>query len=521
MTRSIAPEMPRTETEAVAPGPGDDSSPGIPPSAGLFAIVRRAPGWVALGLSGSLLVSLAGARLAGGTVHWWFHPRIPPGGDANEVALYVGMAALAVAWLGLGRLASSRVARPSQLVVVAALWCLPLAVGPPLFSHDVYSYLAQGTIAHLGLSPYRDAPIVLGHLGQTHVLDAVDPFWRGATAPYGPLFLSVVSVIVSVTGSKLVLGALLVRAFELVGAALLAIFVPRLAHALGADEARAVWLVLLSPLVLLELVAAIHNDLLMIGLMVAGVTLALERRPLLGVAVCALATTIKVPAIAAVIFIVVTWARADPRWAGRLLITAQAAVVALVVIAAVTAATGLGLGWISASVFSTPSKVKLAITPATGLAWTIAKLLPGGTAAHFKTIASVLRPAMLAISALIGLALLYRSQFATLPRYLGLALIAFALGGPAAWPWYLTWGLVLLAACDRVQASVAVAAVMVLGAFLVKPNGILILPLGTAPIVVGVYILAGAVAWYTWRRRTAALGRTTRGARTGSVFAGP
>ena len=65
MTRSIAPETPRKETEAVPPAPGDDSSaptPRLPP--GLFAIVRHAPGWVALGLAGSLLVSLAGARLA-------------------------------------------------------------------------------------------------------------------------------------------------------------------------------------------------------------------------------------------------------------------------------------------------------------------------------------------------------------------------------------------------------------------------------------------------------------------------
>ena len=90
---------------------------------------------------------------------------------------------------------------------------------------------------------------------------------------------------------------------------LLAVFAPRLARALGADPARATWWVLLSPLVLLELVAPAHNDLLMIGLVVAGVTFAIERRLLVGIAVCALAATIKLPAAAAIPFILVSLRR--------------------------------------------------------------------------------------------------------------------------------------------------------------------------------------------------------------------
>ena len=41
----------------------------------------------------------------------------------------------------------------------------------------------------------------------------------------------------------------------------------------------------------------------------------------------------------------------------------------------------------------------------------------------------------------------------TMVRNLGIALIAVAVGGPAAWPWYLTWGLVLLAASVPVPAQ--------------------------------------------------------------------
>ena len=65
------------------------------------------------------------------------------------------MVALAVAWFGLARERSER-----RLWVVWAAWCLPLVVAPALFSRDVYSYLAQGTILHLGLSPYHHAPAV-------------------------------------------------------------------------------------------------------------------------------------------------------------------------------------------------------------------------------------------------------------------------------------------------------------------------------------------------------------------------
>jgi hypothetical protein len=425
--------------------------------------------WAAVGLAGSLLIALAGPGMAGGPVRWWF------AGAGGVVVFYVGIVALIVAWLALGRLAPTT----RQVWLVAVAWCVPLFLTAPLFSQDAYSYLAQGTLVHLGLDPYHDVPAVLGQHGQAHVLAAVSPFWRHTTAPYGPLFLWIVSAL---TASSLVVGVLLVRALELVGFLLLALFVPRLASALGADPARATWWALLSPLVLLELVAAAHNDLLMIGLLVAGVTLAVERRPLPAVAVCALAATIKLPAAAAIPFILVA---ADDRriwWRG--------VVVAVGVLIAVSLASGLGPGWLSSSVFSTPEKVRLAITPSTALGWTIAQVVPIGA----RGLESALGVVAFALSVLFALVLLWRTRLSNMVRYLGFALVAVAIGGPAAWPWYLTWGLVLLVACPGVQSARALALASVVGALVVKADGVLAFPLHTAPVFVVLYVALVALA---------------------------
>lgn len=451
-----------------------------------------------------MLVTLAGPGLVDGRgVSWWFVVRFPLG---NAVALYLGMGAMSVAWLGLGR-RLAYLPRPSvfELRAVGAVWCLPLLVAPALFSRDVYSYLAQGTILHLGLSPYHNAPVVLAHLGHAHLLDAVSPFWRGTTAPYGPLFLGLVSPIAGAIGSNLIVGVLLLRLLEVAGVVLLAIFVPRLAQALGADPARALWLALLSPLVLLELVGAAHNDALMAGLMVAGVTLAIERRPLAGIALCALAAAIKLPAAAAALFIAVSWARASqPTMLGRARALAQGASAAAAVLLVVSAATGVGFSWLSTSLFSTPQRVQLAITPATGLGWTIAALLHDlGIGASSRHIESALSVVALVSTGLAGAILLWRARPTSMVRALGWLLLAAALGGPAAWPWYLSWGLVLLAADPSAQRLPALAVAVLVSVFLVKANGILALPLQSAPAVLAVYIAAGGAAGYAWRRQRA------------------
>jgi hypothetical protein len=455
--------------------------------------------WASLGLAGSVLTAYAAPRaVPDPAVRWWYVPAVPSGHALCLALVYAGMAALCCAWLGLGR------ALPSQraTLVIGAAWLVPLALAPPLFSRDVYSYLAQGTILHLGHSPYQSAPQLLAGLGHQRVLDAVSPFWRGTTAPYGPLFLGLVSVIVGVVGTNLVLGVLLIRLVELSGIALLAIFIPWLARALGADARRALWMALLSPLVMLELIAAGHNDVMMAGMLAAGVACALRGRPLLGVAICALAATIKVPALAGVLFIAVAWGRAESGRAARVRFFAAAVVVTVAVLAVVSAVTASGIGWLSTSLFSTPAKVRLAVTPATAVGYTLASLLRDlGVTTSGRGLEGALGLVASVLTAGAGLILLYRVRVPRLVVLLGAFLLIAAAGGPAAWPWYFVWGLALIAAVRSVQHSAALAAAIALSVFVVKPNGILALPRSSAPAVLFVYVAAAVAVWCAQRRR--------------------
>jgi predicted Na+-dependent transporter len=145
--------------------------------------------------------------------------------------------------------------------------------------------------------------------------------------------------------------------------------------------------------------------------------------------------------------------------------------------------------------------VRLAITPATGVGRTISSLLHDvGITVGAHGLESACGLIAFALTAGLGAVLLWRVRLENMVLSLGVLLLAAAAGGPAAWPWYFTWGLVLLAACPGPQRSRAFAFAIAVSVFLVKPSGSLAVPIQASPVVVTVYALLAGAAWYTWRR---------------------
>ena len=226
--------------------------------------------WTGLGTLGSVGIAVFGTSIGAiprpGPNRYWFH--VSGGGyTPAHLGFYVAVVLLVGAWLGVGLEARRGQLSVRRCWVLLALWGVPLFLGPPVFSRDLYSYIAQGLLAHHGLNPYHVAPSALGG---GPLLSSIASVWRDTASPYGPFFVMVSRAAVTVSGSSLVAQILVFRAAELLGVAAIMVSLPRLARRLGTDAGVALWLGALSPLALFSFIASGHNDALMVGLLVAG-----------------------------------------------------------------------------------------------------------------------------------------------------------------------------------------------------------------------------------------------------------
>lgn len=407
---------------------------------------------------------------------WWFS--LPgdldgwaTGMRAFSDAFYAGLALLTLVWLVLG--VGVRAGRWSVrgLWMVGALWALPLTLAPVALSTDLYSYLAQGLLAHDGLSPFVYGPAATDL--PAGVERGMSSVWLTTPAPYGPVFVGIAETIAPLAQENLILALLAMRLVAVAGLVLIAVSLPKLARGLGADPVRATWLGVVSPLVLGSFVLSGHNDALMLGLMVAGLAVATGDRRIVGVppalvaiGLCALAAMVKAPAAAAVVFVAVAWAWRRPDLRSRAARLAASALVTLGVAATASVGTGAGWGWFSTHVLTTPTLASTPFTPTTSIAATVEWVTDAvGLVVPASSIVPALRLAGMALAGALGLALLVRHQRIGTVRALGLTLLAAALAGPVTWPWYITWGLVLLAAAmpaRRVLGLIALAGVPML-----------------------------------------------------------
>jgi hypothetical protein len=361
--------------------------------------------------------------------------------SVGKLAVLVGAAWLLRTWVSLAPMVRGRdVAGARALGWLALLWSLPLLVTPVLFSRDVFSYVAASRLQPAGLDPYQ---VGTGAL-DTYVGDGADPMWAESPAPYGPLWMLLSFVGYHLTHAEAEAALLAFRLLAVAGVALLVLYLPRLASSAGADPGMAVWLAVLNPVVLFHLVSAAHNDALMIGLLVAGLALALEGRLLLGTALVAAAGAVKAPALVVLPFVALLWAGDDVSWSRRLRSWVQVGAVCLTVLAGLSLGSGLGPGWVGNLVG--PAKVETWLSPVTALGRTLGYVAePLGVASGDTVLAVVRWGGTIATAAVIAW-LLATSSRRSMLRGAGLALLAVVALGPVVQPWYLLWPLALLAA---------------------------------------------------------------------------
>jgi alpha-1,6-mannosyltransferase len=399
----------------------------------------------------------------------------------------VGVILLAAAWWQL-RPYLDRLS-PRAVLIVAGLWSLPLLVAPPLFSRDLYAYAGQGHLVANHVDPYTYGPGDYEPRSKWSI--GVDGVWRYSPSPYGPVWLWLAGMVVRVAGDHLVPAVLMLRLLAVSGLVLVAWGLPRLARAHGVPPQRALWLGLANPFVLIHGVGGGHNDVLMIGLLVCGLAVAgrtpSTRQLVLATALITVAALVKLPAAAALGFLPML----QPTWGARvraaLVIGATAAVTALVV----TPATGLGWGWLHTL---DAGSARLSIfSPLTGVGVLVGNGLTD--LGVVDTPAVVLRLVLaggFALGGALALGLLLRAHHLGPTRALGLTLVAVVALGPIVQPWYLLWGLVLLAAVGGERSLLPLGALSIALCLAIAPNGRSLIrpPLYGAPVVAAVAFAA-------------------------------
>lgn len=416
-----------------------------------------------------------------------------------------GMGVVVLAWLGVGRYAAE-IPVP-ELHRIAAAWCLPLVFARPLFSGDVHSYQAQGVIAARGLDPYQLGPAA-GLGANSPVTQQVSEYWQNTPSPYGPVWGAISRTIARVAGENVPVTLVLNRIVELAGVVLIAWALPRLARRMGVSPGLALWLGLLNPLVLWHVVAGAHNDGLMIGLVLAGMEIALAGlnsapRLIAGLTLLTVAANIKIVAAAAICCLGAELARRRGRTPGRGALVFLAVLAGFAALSiAIAAVTGLGLGWVGT--LGDSAQLHSWLAPTNQLGFLIGGLgtLAGATITAPAIAVTVKIGAVL--GAIAGAALLwgiFRGRHNPLAG-LGILFALMLVTGPVVQPWYLLWMILPLAATPHANRRPLVI-VSAVSALLLPPVG------GGVPVLVTGYLCGFVLLALLWWNLRVPAGRRT------------
>jgi alpha-1,6-mannosyltransferase len=482
-----------TRMDVARPAPG--------PSRSRLASPRLIAG---IGVAGSALVAVSSYWVA--AIPAFFRKPDTPiismlaiSGPLPRIAYYVGLAALALAWLQMGRLTLAGVPGTGlrEQRWIAFSWLAPIVFATPIGSRDLWAYAAQGQLVNHGLNPYVLGPAAL----PGSFADEVSSRWVDTPAPYGPLWL-VIGHLVAATISSPWLTTMVLRLFAVIGIALAAWALPTLAARAGGRADLAIWMVVANPLFLVLGIGGGHNDLLMIGLMLAGLRVATGRGSIactlgVGTLLVTAAVAIKSPAVVALAFLVPLWLHHAPSARSRhgtrsiLIAVAAVAVGSVAEFAVITALSGLGWGWLGQINASAPIVNWMSIPTVLAICWNLALGITHGTTSVNATMRGFrLAGTVVTLLLLTGawLLALRRDWWALLAGSLVLVVIL----GPTVQPWYFCWSIAVAAVIIRSSRSVGlIAGGCVALVAMIRPNGtgLQMLP-PVFPIIAGAALLA-------------------------------
>lgn len=466
-----------------------------------FSILR----WI--GTAGSLM--LAFGALGAGALPVIDNPyQHFPGGSlmsrmlqTSSMVVMVGVGLLVMAWVLMAPYVGSALRRRDRArgtVSVSMLrqtfigWALPIIFTAPLFTQDIYSYLAQGSIVAQGMDPYQAGPVEL--LGtENHLARSVPFIWAQSPSPYGPVALGFAALISQLTSDSIVAGVLAHRLLSLLGVLATGWAVVMLAKRCGINPATAFWLGILNPLTILHLIGGIHNESILLGFALAGLEFGLRgvdrltsgnRRAgvgllLLSGALITCAGLVKVTGFLALGFVGMAIARQLHR-AGRTQVVAIALAVLfqvtllVVTVLAVTALTGIGLGWVTGQGGAATIRSWMSVTTDAGvIAGWIGMLL--GLGDHTAAMLTVTRSVGVVIAAGFIVRMLFATFRGTIHPVGGLGVATFMLVilFPVVHPWYMLWAIAPLAAwANRPFFRVGVIIYSAAFSFFVLPRGL-------------------------------------------------
>ena len=362
---------------------------------------------------------------------------------------------------------------------VAAAWIAPLLLAAPFASQDVWVYVAQGKLVASGL-PATSPVHLLGR--HSEWLSAVDPRYLTGPSIYGPGAVDLSGLFARASGGHPWIAVEAWRLAVIACLVLCAWGVARAALAVASTPPRP-WLpAWRTPPCLVVFVAGIHNDALMISLIVAGVALALDPAPLVGpVSGCSRGHGEGAGGTgrARHRLVVLEGLVASPS-RGLSLVALALTLGALVV--AGLACGGDGFSWLrsasQATVASSFSVLNLA----------------GSTS---STLANVVQLGGIAAAVVIVLLLPRRASWVG-ALALGFGVMAVCATNPQ--PWYVLWALPLLACtgCDAQLRRAAICVLCAMGAWSVLPFGNLVWFAGIA-----------ALTWILARLGAPATGRSS------------